>query len=128
MAGCSCGKCEKEKVVLLYSCSGAANVAEISDRVAREMMHSGKGKMFCLAGLGADIPGMVQAAKDADLNLIIDGCPMNCARKVFDRQGISNYKTLTVTELGIEKTKTRCTDEQVKMVLAEVEKIFAESI
>ncbi|HNX27036.1 MAG TPA: putative zinc-binding protein [Phycisphaerae bacterium] len=109
---------------MFFPCSGSANVGEAADKAARELMHSGKGKMFCLAGLGADIQGMVQAAWDADLNLIIDGCPMGCAKKVFDRHGISNYKCITVTELGIEKAKTRCTDEQVKMILAKAEEII----
>ena len=127
MVDCCCGNNEKEKIILIFACSGSANVAEVSDRVARELMHSGKGKMFCLAGLGADIQGMVQTARDADLNLVIDGCPMHCAKKVFDRHGISNYKCVTVTELGIEKAKTRCTDEQVNMVLAQTEKDLSES-
>jgi len=69
-----CGGTEK-KSVLLYACSGGANVAEIADRAARELMFSGCGTMFCLAGLGAAIEGMVQTAKDADMNIVIDGCP-----------------------------------------------------
>jgi len=65
-----CGGSAK-KTVLLYACSGGANVAEIADRAARELMFSGCGSMFCLAGIGAGIQGMVQTAKDADLNLVL---------------------------------------------------------
>lgn len=101
--------------MLLFPCSGGANVAEISDRAARELMFSGTGTMFCLAGLGADIQGMVQAARDADLNLVIDGCPLACGRRIFDRHGIVNFRHVVVTELGIEKVKgVRCTPEQVE--------------
>ncbi|GAH74214.1 unnamed protein product, partial [marine sediment metagenome] len=56
--------CRSGKTVLIYACSGGANVAEVADRAARELSSAGKGAMFCLAGLGADIQGMVQTAKD----------------------------------------------------------------
>ena len=115
-SGC-CGG-DDEKIVLLYACSGGANVGEISDKAARELMFEGKGAMFCLAGLGGDIQGMVQTARDADVNLVIDGCPMDCAKKVFDRHGLTNFTQIKVTDLGIEKVKgVRCSDEQVGQVV-----------
>jgi uncharacterized metal-binding protein len=118
----------EKKNVLLYACSGGANVAEISDRVARELMFDGCGKMFCLAGLGAEIQGMVQTAKDADLNVVIDGCPMDCAKKIFDKVGVTNYKQIRVTDLGIEKVKgVRCTDEQVQQVADVARRAVAEA-
>ena len=116
------------KTILLYACSGSANVAEIADKAARELMFAGEGMMFCLAGLGADIQGMVQTARDADMNLIIDGCPMECAKKVFDRHGITNCQYVKVTDLGIEKVKgIRCTDEQVQKVIAKVKAVLAQT-
>ena len=126
MSECGCRSSECKKTVLLYACSGGANVAEISDRAVRELMFTGQGTMFCLAGLGADIQAMVLTARDADLNLVIDGCPMDCAKKIFDRHGLTNYKQIKVTDLGIEKTKgVRCTAEQVALVVAEAEKVIA---
>jgi len=115
-----------KKAVLLYACSGGANVAEIADRAARELMFSGCGSMFCLAGIGAGIQGMVQTAKDADLNLVLEGCPMDCAKKVFDNAGITNYVQVKVTDLGIEKQKgIRATDEQVARVAAKAREVIA---
>jgi len=126
MSECGCRSSECKKTVLLYACSGGANVAEISDRAARELMFTDQGTMFCLAGLGADIQAMVLTARDADLNLVIDGCPMDCAKNIFDRHGLTNYKQIKVTDLGIEKTKgVRCTDEQVALVVAEAGKVIA---
>lgn len=113
-----CGATEK-KNVLLYACSGGANVAEVADRAAREVMFAGCGTMFCLAGLGAGIDGMVQTARDADLNLVIDGCPVDCAKRIFDKVGLTNYKQIKVTDLGIEKVKgVRATQEQIEQVAA----------
>jgi uncharacterized metal-binding protein len=77
-------------------------------------MSSGCGSMFCLAGIGAGIQGMVQTARDADLNLVLDGCPMDCAKKVFDNAGLTHYVQVRVTDLGVEKAKgVRATEEHV---------------
>ena len=129
-----CGKetecCESagKTNVLLYACSGGANVAEIADRAARELMFAGQGTMFCLAGLGAGIPGMVQTAREAGLNLVIDGCDVDCAKKIFDRHGLTNYRQIKVTDLGIEKVKgVRATDEQVAAIVAKARKALTEA-
>ena len=118
-----CG--DSKRTVLFYACSGGANVAEVADQTAREMMFAGKGTMFCLAGLGAGIKGMIQTAKDADLNVVIDGCDVDCAKKIFDNSGLDNYVQIKVTDLGIEKVKgVRATDEQVEKVLAKVKEVL----
>jgi uncharacterized metal-binding protein len=125
MPDCCCGS-DKKRTVLFYACSGGANVAEIADKAARELMFSGQGSMFCLAGLGAGVGGMIQQAKDADVNLVIDGCPMDCARKVFEKAGVANFAYVKVTDLGIEKAKgIRCTQEQVDRVVAKCREVLA---
>lgn len=124
MSDCGCG-CEK-RTVLLYACSGAANVAEVADKAARQLMFDGQGSMFCLAGLGAGMAGMIQQAKDADVNLVIDGCPMECAKKVFAKAGVTNFAYVKVTDLGIEKKKaTRATDDQVAAVVGKAKELLA---
>jgi uncharacterized metal-binding protein len=122
--GC-CGG-EAKKTVLIYACSGGANVAEVADRAARDLMTAQRGSMFCLAGLGAEIPSMIQTARAADVNLVIDGCPMDCAKKIFDKVGLTNYVQVKVTDLGIAKVKgVRATDEQVASLVAKAEDVLA---
>jgi uncharacterized metal-binding protein len=117
--GCTCGCETPKKKVLIYACSGAANVAEISDRVAHQLTAEGLGAMFCLAGLGAGLPNMIQSAKDADLNLVLDGCPLDCARLIFQNAGVTNVKILRITDHGIAKAKgVKVTDEQVQKIAA----------
>jgi uncharacterized metal-binding protein len=71
---------------------------------------------------------MVQTARDADLNLILEGCPMDCAKKIFDRHGLKNYVQIKVTDLGIEKKKgVPITDEQVAQVVARARAVLAAS-
>jgi uncharacterized metal-binding protein len=122
--GCDCATAKKK--VLVYACSGGANVAEISDRAARQLMGEGRGQMFCLAGLGAGIPNMIQTAREADLNLVIDGCPLDCARLIFQKLGLTNVKIIRVTDHGIEKAKgVKITDEQVQKIVDEAKKALA---
>lgn len=126
MSDCCGNGNAKGRTVLLYACSGGANVGEVADRAARELMYAKEGTAFCLAGLGADIQGMVQTARDADLNVVIDGCPVDCAKKVFDRLGLANYVQVKVTDLGIAKAKgVPATDEQVAAVVAKVRQALA---
>jgi uncharacterized metal-binding protein len=126
---CGCGKSENQspKKVLLYACSGGANVAEASDIACRELMSEAIGSMFCLAGLGAGIEGMIQQARDADINVVIDGCPMDCGRKIFDKLGLSNTHFVRATDMGLEKKPkgTRATDEEVKTIVDNVKRTMA---
>ena len=121
-----CSANDNKKTVLFYACSGGANVAEVPDRAARQLMTEGLGMMFCLAGIGAGIDGMVQTAKDADLNVVLEGCPVDCAKKFFDGAGLTNYVQIKVTDLGIEMVKgVAATDEQVAKLVAKVKEELA---
>ena len=116
----------KQRNVLFYACSGGANVAEAADRAARELMCAGEGTMFCLAGIGAGMEAMVQRARDADLNVVIDGCALDCAKSIFANAGLGNTVQFRVTDLGIEKVKgLRATDEQVETVIARARGVLA---
>jgi uncharacterized metal-binding protein len=104
--------------VLLFACSGAANVAEAADKACRQLMYEGCASMFCLAGLGAGDDGMVQAAREADVNVVVDGCDTDCGKRIFDRAGIGNYVQIKVTDLDVVKHKgIPATEEQVAVVV-----------
>ena len=109
------------QMILIYACSGGANVGELADRAARMLMAAGEGTMFCLAGVGGGIEEMVRTAREADVNVLIDGCDVDCAKATFDRAGVTNYVQVKVTDLGITKAKgVPIRDEDVDTVVAEV--------
>lgn len=74
------------------------------------------------------VQGLVQAAKDADANLVIDGCPMACGKKCFDSAGIDNYQHICVTGLGIEKLPKghRATAAEVGQIVAAARAVLVE--
>ncbi len=91
------------------------------------MAAAGQGAVFCGAGLGEDTRGRNQTARDADRNRVIDGCPMDCAKKIFDRHELTNYRQIKVTDLGIEKVKgVRGSCEQVAAVVKKAGEAIAE--
>ena len=119
---CNSGK----KTVMVYPCSGGANVGEVADRAARQLMYDGDAAMFCIAGVGGKIGGMVDTAKGADMSLVIDGCNMDCSKACMDNAGLADYIHLRVTDLGIEKAKPKAaTDDEVTMVVARAKEMLA---
>ena len=116
----------QKKNVVFYACSGAANVGEMADRAARQMMKEGYGAMWCLSGLAAGVENHLKTAREADLNVVLEGCPVDCAKLVFDKCGLSNYVQIKVTDLGFEKKKgVPVTEEEVARVVAKTKEILA---
>jgi uncharacterized metal-binding protein len=95
--------CEAGQVNICLACSGGSNVGQMTNEVAKRLDVAGDAKFFCLAGVGGHVSGMVASVKGADRVLVLDGCPVGCAKKCTDAAGISGYEYLVVTELGIQK-------------------------
>ena len=102
---------------LIFACSGAADVGEIADRAARQLTKEGVGKMFCLAGIGGRVSGIMETTKTAASILAIDGCPLDCARKTLEEAGFVGFEHLRLSDLGMEKGKTPATPEHVDKVV-----------
>lgn len=100
----------------IFPCSGAADVGEIADCVGRKLTADGAGKMYCLAGIGGHISGVLTSTQAAERILVIDGCPMDCARKTLEHAGFDQVMQVRITDLGIEKGKSPATGERIEMV------------
>ena len=48
--------------------------------------------------------------------LVIDGCNVDCGKKVMQKRGIDNYEYLRITDLGYEKGKTPFTPEALDVI------------
>ena len=81
MSECCCS--ENDEVRLIYARSGAANTGFLADKVARNLAGVNGAKMTCLAAIGARLSGFLESAKSAIANIMIDGCPVSCGKKVF---------------------------------------------
>lgn len=103
---------------LIFACSGAADVGAVTDQAARKMTANGAGKMFCLAGVGGRVNGIMQTTEAAEAILAIDGCPLNCAKNSLEKAGFTRFKHLQLADLGMAKGKTAVSAENVATVVA----------
>ncbi|MCT4614355.1 MAG: putative zinc-binding protein [Marinifilaceae bacterium] len=108
---CSCDTGNK----IVMSCSGASDLGCISDKVARMLQVSNKRKMNCIAKAGLGMEKVIEQLKTKDI-LIIDGCKLSCGQKIMEKNGITNYKHIAITELGLIKGDSNPNDENLKFV------------
>jgi uncharacterized metal-binding protein len=109
---------------LIFACSGAADVGAIADQAARKMTKDGAGKMFCLAGIGGRVNGIVKSTGAASKILAIDGCPLDCAKHCLEEAGFKKFEHLRLAELGLVKGKSPANEENIaKVVNAGAEKL-----
>lgn len=118
---CPCGAAPK----LIFSCSGGADVGAVADSAARKLTRDGHGKMFCLAGIGGRVSGILKSTEAASAILAIDGCPLGCARKCLEEAGFSGFAHLQLADLGLEKGGTPPSDVAVNLVAAKAAEMLA---
>jgi uncharacterized metal-binding protein len=111
--------CSNGNTTLVYACSGAANTGYLADQVARALAKEGAGKMTCLAALGANISGYVESARGAARNVVIDGCPVGCGKRIFESLAIP-FELHVMTNYNVEKGKTVITGDIIMDVSSRV--------
>ncbi|MCA1901071.1 MAG: putative zinc-binding protein [Candidatus Hydrogenedens sp.] len=116
---CNCS--DEKGTILVYSCSGIANTGLIADRVMRNLVKDKVCRGSCLSGVASDSSGFIQSALGADRNVVIDGCPVSCGKKIFEKRQIP-FEHIVITDLGVEKGKTIVTDELVHEITEVVKK------
>ena len=80
-AECLCGA----RPVMFLPCSGGSNCGQIANQAAVKLAEEGVGRVYCLAGIGAHIAGMVESTRAAMRVVAIDGCEVGCARKTIEK-------------------------------------------
>ena len=114
---CSCGANEPKRII--FPCAGQANVGQLTNLAALQLTEEGYGSIACVALLGIGAENLVANALNSDEVVILDGCPMLCAKKIAGAQGIVAGQHLVMTELGITKGPSK------SYTNADIEKIVA---
>ena len=112
-------RCECEPTsVLVFPCSGGSNVGQMANAAAVEMTRRGQAKMYCLAGIGGHIGGMVDSAAHVDCRIAIDGCAVACARKTLEHAGMAADRAVIVTDLGVVKNHDfEWSDQEIECII-----------
>jgi uncharacterized metal-binding protein len=114
---CSCGADEPGRII--FPCAGQANTGQISNLAAVELTEEGYGSIACAAKLAIGDEGLVTSARNADEVVVIDGCPLHCAKKIALARGVVPAQHVVVTDLGIAKGPSKShTPDDVETVVA----------
>ena len=117
--------CRAEEIVLL-PCSGASNCGQITNQAAVRLTQEGVGKMYCLAGIGAHIEGMVESARGAKRIVALDGCKTACSKNTIEHAGLNVTDLVCATEEGIEKShQFNISHKEVDLVIQRTKQLLS---
>jgi len=103
------------KRTVVYACSGCSDAGELADRTARALVQAKLAEMSCLAGIGGRVKTLLKKAEGAEEILVIDGCPLNCARNTLELAGFKNFHHLELHRLGLRKGACPVTPERLAL-------------
>lgn len=107
--------------MLVYSCSGASNVAQLANYIAVRLDRSGILKMSCIVGVGGDVRSLVGTATSGQPMIAIDGCPLSCVERTLAAKGVTPDHVIRLHEHGLRKRHhTDFPDQEREQVLREV--------
>ncbi len=120
---CGCGGgCTKNFIAL--SCSGSSDLGELTDKVTRKIRSEMPNtSMNCLAKLGFSDQSLIDTL-GKEQALVIDGCPIDCGRKILEKNGITNFKHIRLTDFGYIKGKTPATEETVEIAANKIKALL----
>ena len=76
---CSCGQNEPKRII--FPCAGQANVGQLTNLAALQLTEEGYGSIACASLLAIGTESLIANAMNADEVVVLDGCPMVCARR-----------------------------------------------
>ncbi len=91
------------KIPLVYSCSGASSAAQMANHLAVKLDRLLVAEMSCIAGVGGDVKSLVKTAKSGRPIIALDGCPLHCAAKILQRQGLRADEHYDLSKLEVKK-------------------------
>ena len=82
-------RAERPALPVVYACSGCSSAAQLANHVAVRLDRKGAAEMSCIAGVGGDVPHLLKTARSGRPIVVLDGCPLECARHCLQRHGIA---------------------------------------
>ena len=106
---------------LVYSCSGCSSAAQMANSLAVRLDREGVAEMSCIAGVGGNVAELVKVARSGRPMLVLDGCPLACAKKCLDQRGIAPDAHVVLSGFGVKRrTHVDFDVAQAETVLGEV--------
>jgi len=123
---------EYDELPLVYSCSGCSSAAQMANDLAVRLDRERRAEMSCIAGVGGDVGPLVETATSGRPMLVIDGCPLECAKQSLANHGVTPDSHVNLAAEGVPKEyHTDYDDEQADelfdQLVAKVERVASTS-
>jgi len=93
----------KDKLALVYACSGCSSAAQLANHVAVQLDRQGVAEMSCIAGVGGDVPSLVRTATSGRAIVALDGCALACVKNCLARHGVVADRYYQLQQAGVKK-------------------------
>lgn len=104
---------------LIYSCSGCSSAAQMANYIAVTADRGGDAEMSCIVGVGGNVKKLVKTALSGRKIVVLDGCPLACAKACLANHGIEPTVHIELSKLGVKKIQHDNFDpEQAQHILA----------
>lgn len=90
--------------MIVYACSGCSTAGQMANWIAVRLDRRGVAEMSCIAGVGGNVPALVERGRRAAEVTVIDGCPLQCARHCLDQRGIAWHRHYELSRMGVRKS------------------------
>jgi len=101
------------KLPLVYACSGCSNAAQLANTLAVRLDREQMAEMSCIAGVGGDVRALLKTARSGRKILVLDGCPLQCARNCLARHAIEPGAHVDLSKFGVKKNFHEDAEPQV---------------
>ncbi len=88
---------------IVYSCSGCSSAAQMANYLAVQLDRKGVAEMSCIVGVGGNVKKLVQTAHSGRKIIVIDGCPLACAKACLSNHSIKPDVDIELTSFGVAK-------------------------
>ncbi len=88
---------------IVYSCSGCSSAAQMANHIALQFDRTGLAEMSCIAGVGGNVKKLVRTAQSGRPIIVLDGCPLACAKSCLANHNIHPDHHFELTVFGVRK-------------------------
>ncbi len=90
---------------LVYACSGASNLGQLTNEIAVRLDRDGLAEMSCAEAVGIEAEPPYAAALSGRPVIAVSGCPLACASRLLTEHGVTVTHSIQLENRGVLKTK-----------------------
>ncbi|HVS90746.1 MAG TPA: putative zinc-binding protein [Mucilaginibacter sp.] len=110
---------------IVYSCSGCSSAAQMANYIAVQLDRKEVAEMSCIAGVGGNVKKLVRTALSGRKTVVIDGCPLACAKACLNNHAVEPDMHIELTDFGVAKRQHTDFDQKQADEILEIVQTMA---